>query len=213
MLTIYHISTSKLGSFREDRHHKVVVAMPSINMPMALRAADVMMRRTEQPGLLLVIEDDLRLGFIMTANLAYARTQSDYFAYVAQDAFPGHLWLDYGLDTMKRCGAGLLAFNEGSFFGKVAAFGLVHRDWTRSLYRNFLFYPQYKSHYADVELSVLALHTSNLAFNPNAILMEVDFEKHLKNSQNKEDALLYTQRAESGFDGRMPPFTPATFQT
>lgn len=207
MLDIQQIKSSQLADLHDPMQHKVLTVMPATRARMARQAAETMARRTDQQGLLLIAEDDLRLGFIMTANLVYAKTRSDFFAYAAQDAFPGHYWLDYGLDSLRRTGAGLLAFNEGRFFGKIAAFGLAARDWLSSLYGNFIFHPGYASHFADVELSVLALHQGRLAFNPNALLMEVDFAKH-DHPNNPADEALYIKRAASGFDGRMPPFVP-----
>ena len=209
MLQLHILKTSALATFVNTTHYEVIIVMPSIDMAMARRAADVMIRRTKQSGLLILAEDDARFGFIMTANLVYAKTQSTFFSYVAQDAFPGQDWLDCGLETIKRSQQGLLSFNDGRFFGTLAVFGLVRREWARSLYKNFLFYPGYKANFADTELSVLAIATSNLVFNPNALLMEVDYEKHL-HPNNSDDEKLYTQRAQAGFDGRVAPFTPGT---
>lgn len=206
MLQLQSVKTSKIASFKNNNHYEVIIVMPTIDMALAARAADVMMRRTDQPGLLILAEDDARLGFIMTANLVYAKTRSDFFSYVAQDAFPGQYWLDYGLETLKQSKNGLLAFNDGRFFGKIAVFGLVNREWCRSLYKNFIFYPQYTSHFADTELSILAYETSNLVFNPYSIMMEVDYEKHL-HPNNKDDEKLYIERAKNGFDGRIQPFS------
>lgn len=181
--------------------------MPSTDMKLARKAAEVMRLRTRHAGTLCLIEDDMRIGFIMTANLVYAKTSSRYFGYVAQDAFPGQYWLEYGLETLEITRSGLLAFNDGRFFGKIAVFGLADRQWLRSVYRKFLFYPEYTSHFADTELSVIAAETANLAYNPNCIMVEVDYDKHL-HPNNANDETLYRKRAESGFDGRIRPFTP-----
>jgi len=176
-----------------------------IDVVLAKKASEIMKVRTRQAGLLILIEDDIRLGFIMVANIVYAKTESRYFVYVAQDAFAGEFWLDYALETIKKTNCGLLAFNEGRFFGEIACFGLVDRQWVNTLYKNFVFYPQYKSHFADMELSVIAAKTQNLVFNPKAILMEVDYEKHLQ-PNNIIDRELYRERVRTGFDGRIEPF-------
>lgn len=204
MLEIQTIRTSRLHELKIAEEHEVVTVMPALDMDLARRAATVMALRADCGGLLIVAEDDLRLGFIMTANLIYARTKSDYFAYVAQDAFAGQFWLKAGLDALKQRNAGLLAFNDGRFFGTLAVFGLVRRSWIKSVYGNFLFYPGYKSHFADTELSAIALAASQMAFSPNAILMEVDYEKHL-HPNNPDDEALYHSREREGFDGRIPP--------
>jgi hypothetical protein len=181
--------------------------MSYIDTELAKKASEVMKRRTKQEGLLLFVEDDMRLGFIMVTNLVYAKTTSRYFVYTAQDAFAGEFWLDYGLDTIKKSKCGLLAFNDGRFFGKIAVFGLADRQWVNTIYGKFIFHHQYKSHFADTELSVIAAQTQNLVFNSNAILLEVDYEKHL-HGNNQDDHKLYIERANNGFDNRIASFTP-----
>jgi hypothetical protein len=143
----------------------------------------------------------------MISNLVYSKTISRYFCYVAQDAYAGEFWLDYALDTIKKTKSGLLSFNDGRFFGKIAVFGLVSRQWLNTIYGKFLFYPKYKSHFADTELSIIASQTNKLVFNPNSLLIEVDYEKHL-HPNNNDDEILYRQRAETGFDNLISPFTP-----
>ena len=115
----------------------------------------------------------------------------------------GH-WISH----VKKTHCGLLAFNEGRFFGTLAVFGLAKRAWLNTVYEKCLFYPKYTSHFGDTELSAIAFATNNLAANPNAILVEVDYDKGL-HPNNQDDAILYRQRAATGFDGRVTPFTPA----
>ncbi|MDR2488148.1 MAG: hypothetical protein LBD42_01390 [Desulfovibrio sp.] len=179
--------------------------MSMVDVELAMKASEVMKRRTKQNGLLLLIEDDMRFGFIMVTNLVYAKTESRYFVYTAQDAFAGEFWLDYALETIRKSRCGLLAFNDGRFFGKIAVFGLADRQWVNTIYGKFIFHHQYKSHFADTELSVIASQTSNLVFNSNAILLEVDYEKHL-HGNNENDHKLYIERAKTGFDGRIASF-------
>lgn len=207
MLEIKIIKSSMLANFQLPYSYNVVIVLPTTDMNLAKKTSDVMKRRTEQSGLLLLVEDTMRLGFIMVTNLAYAKTRSEYFAYVAQDAYPGYFWLDAGLDTIIKTNSGLLAFNDGRFFGTLAVFGLAKRTWVRKVYGEFIFHHQYKSHFADTELSVIAEQTSNLVFNPNSLLIEVDYEKHL-HPNNEDDHKLYIERAKKGFDGKVEPFTP-----
>jgi len=207
MLKVEIIKSSALQKFQISHPFEVIIVLPTIDVALAKKAGEVMRRRTKQTGLLLLVEDDIRLGFIMISNIVYVKTVSKFFAYVAQDAYPGEFWLDYALETIKKTHCGLLAFNDGRFFGKIAVFGLVYRQWINTLYKNFIFYPKYKSHFADTEISVIASQTSNLVFNPNAILLEVDYEKHL-HGNNLDDHRLYIERAKTGFDGIITPFTP-----
>ena len=203
------IKSSKVNELYVSSSYEVIIVLPMLDVALAKKLSEVMQRRTKQNGLLILVEDDMRLGFIMVSNLVYAKTQSRYFAYVAQDAFPGNYWLDSALGTIKRTGRGLLAFNDGRFFGTLAVFGLADREWVRTLYKNFLFYPEYKSHFADTELSAIAVETQNIIFNPNAILLEVDYDKHVHHN-NPDDQRLYIARAKTGFGGIIAPFTPGT---
>lgn len=185
--------------------YETVLVMPATDMPLANRAALVMRERTDTDALMIIIEDDLRMGFIACTNFVFKATESIYFGYLAQDAFPGYHWLDYALDSLKKTDANLLPFNDGRFFGKLAVFGLSKRSWNRSLYGGDFFFGGYRSHYADTELSVIALASNSMVFNPNALLMEVDYEKHL-HKNNKDDEVLYRERALTGFGGLVEPF-------
>ena len=149
MLEIVTITSSSLQQFFCASAYETVIVLPAIDRELAAKASQIMQRRTRQEGLLLVVEDDMRLGFITVANRVYAQTTSRYFAYVAQDAYPGKFWLDYGLDTLKKSQAGLLAFSDGRFFGKLATFGLADRHWLSTTYGNALFYSGYTRHFGD----------------------------------------------------------------
>lgn len=207
MLEVHRLAISGIASAGPLSHHRAVLVLPFIDEGLALRAGDVLSRRALADGLLLLVEDDLRLGFIQVANLVYSRSTSEYFGYVAEDAFPGEGWLKCGLYTLDQTGAGLLAFNDGRFYGNLAVFGLVRRTWARRLYRNFLFYPGYKRHFADTELSAISRELGQMTFNENCLLMEVDYDKHAKRNDPQDDAL-YRERARSGFGGLVAPFDP-----
>jgi hypothetical protein len=199
MLEVLIIKTSEVENFSVDAFHEVVIVMPAVKMNVAKALAAVLTARANYPGLLIIAEDDRRFGFIYTANLIYRKTNSKYFTYIAQDSFPGKFWLAFAIETIKHAHSGLLAFNDGKWFGKVASFGLVDRNFTNSLYNNFLFYPEYIMHCADVELSILAQNTNNLAYNPNCIMLEVDYTRHLRWCNNKADDELFHRRQLQGF--------------
>ena len=203
MLESLFVKSSEFGSFEPRAHPDAVLVLPYIDHELAVRAEEILRVRAGHPGLLVLVDDDERMGFIRVANFIYSRTKSPLFGYLAQDAYPGMSWLAQGVGVMKKTGAGLLAFNEGRFFGTVAAFGLASRAWLSTLYRNMLFYPGYKSQYGDTELSAIAYVQNQLVFNPNALLMEVDYEKHAK-ANNADDDALYKARLDTGFGGLIP---------
>lgn len=204
MLTVVTCKSSSLATARFADGHETVLVMPYISPEPAAQAAGVLRERTEKDALLVLAEDDARLGFIMTANMVFARTRSTWFGYLAEDVFPGYYWLEYALAPLRKTNAGLLAFSDGRFFGKLAAFGLARRAWVNTLYKGkCLFYPEYASHFGDTELSVIAGRTRNLVYNPNALMIEVDYEKHRK-ANNAADEELYLRREASGFGGLLP---------
>lgn len=201
MLTVITCKSSHITRMNFADGYETVIVMPCITPDLALKVAGVLQERTERDALLVLAEDDARLGFIMTANMVFARTRSAYFGYLAEDVFPGYYWLEYALDPLRKTGAGLLAFSDGRFFGKLATFGLVKRAWVNTLYQGkCLFYPEYKAHFGDTELSVIAERTKNLIYNPSALMIEVDYEKHRK-ANNAADEQLYRRRESSGFGG------------
>jgi len=205
MLESVFLKSSAIESVKGLAHDEVICVLPYINHALAVRLEEVLRVRAKQAGLLLLVEDDARLGFMMVANLAYSWTRSLYCTYLAEDAFPGEQWLKSAVTTMNETQAGLLAFNDGRFFGTLAVFGMVRRDWLKTIYPRFLFHPGYVSHFGDTELTTIAYLRNMLFFNPACLLMEVDYEKH-KKGYNEADAKLYRERAATGFDGLVEPF-------
>lgn len=197
--------SSAVESVRGLTHDTVICVLPYIRHDLAMRLEEVLRVRAKQPGLLLLVEDDARLGFIRVANLVYFMTRSPYFTYLAEDAFPGETWLKSAVSTMEQTNAGLLAFNDGRFYGTLAVFGMVKRAWLKTIYSRFLFHPGYISHFGDTELTTIAFLRHMLIFDPSSLLIEVDYEKHHK-EPNPADAALYKQRAATGFGGLVAPF-------
>lgn len=180
----------------------VILVMPYIDRPMAERCAEMMSRRAGADGLILAVQDIERDGFIAVANRVFEKTESEYFGYVAQDAFPGNGWLELGVKTLRKQGASLLAFNDGKWKGALAAFGLADRRWAGSNYGGKFFFPDYRRHFADVELTVLAISQKQYCYNPNAVLVEVDWDKE-KSSVDASDKALYRHRKSDGFNRRV----------
>ena len=199
--------SSDLANVRGLNHEQTILVLPFIDNNLAAKTADVLNRRALNEGLLVLVEDDLRIGFIKVANMIFSRSDSLYFGYLAQDAYPGEGWLRCGINVLNKSGANPLSFNDGRFYGNIAVFGLARRTWVQSIYRNCIFYPGYISHFGDTELSVLALSSQSLVFNPNCLLIEVDYEKHFHGNNPKDDAL-YRERARTGFNGLVDPFEP-----
>src|SRR5207244_12702181 len=122
--------------------------------------------------------------------------------YVAQDAFPGRYWLRFALTAFEKPENKLVAFNDGKWFGKLASYGIARRDWAEKVYGGALFFPQYRRHYADAELSLIAAQEKGLGYVPNSVLIEVDWAKE-EQPVEAADRRLFGERAKAGFDGRV----------
>jgi hypothetical protein len=186
----------------ERRSADVIIVMPYLDPFMAERCADLMAKRAGAAGLIIAVHDADRDGFISVINRVFERSESEYFGYVAQDAYPGRQWLALATSTLRKQGASLLAFNDGKWNGSLAAFGLATRHWAHTNYEGKFFFPEYQSHYADVELTVLAISQKKYCYNANSVLVEVDWNKD-KSSVNSGDKALYHKRKSAGFNKRV----------
>ncbi len=182
---------------------EVLAVMPFLKHAAARRAAALMVSRAGAPLLVLAVHDDLGEGPVAVWNLAIACSHSPLILYCAEDAFAGRYWLRFALQAMqKQPGAGLLAFNDGKWFGQLAAFGLVRRSWLAPLYGGLLFHPGYAQHYGDTELTLIARQQQALVYHPHALLIEVDHGKDGR-AVNALDHRLFQRRAAAGFDNRV----------
>ncbi|WP_448663705.1 hypothetical protein ACG3SL_03245 [Sphingomonas sp. CJ20] len=179
-----------------------LVVMPFIDGAMANRSAQQLARRAGSAGKLLCVHDDARIGFIQVANTVFRRSHAAEIAYVAQDAFSSRNWLAVGLRGLRGRGGGLLAFNDGKWAGALAGFGMATADWARGNYDGDLFFAGYKRHFADVELTLIAMQQGVLRFDPLAMVVEVDWEKDSA-SVDADDRALFHARLAHGFDGRV----------
>jgi len=202
LLRVEFASLSSIPS-RIDVGDDVLVVMPFIDPAAARRSATQLAGRSGRSGLLLGVYDEEGAGFIAIANRVFGSSRSGYFAYVAQDAFAGRGWLAAGVAALEGGPAGLLAFNDGKWSGHLASFGLVRRTWAASQYGpGGLFHEGYRRHYADAELTLLAQATGQFAYDPNAVLVEVDWGKD-QADVDPADRRLFAERAARGFDGRV----------
>jgi hypothetical protein len=181
-----------------------LLVMPFVDGRQARRAAALMSARAGADGLLLAVHDDRREGFIRVANRVFLGSDSSYFGYVAQDAFPGRYWLRRALALFARPSVQLVAFNDGKWFGALAAYGLARRAWAAQNYGGPLFFPLYRRHYADAELSVLAASDGGLGYSADSVLVEADWDKDRK-PVDEGDRRLFRARASARFEGRLRP--------
>ncbi len=195
----------ELDSITEmDIKAETLLVMPATDRLWAERAALQLCRRAEvEDAVLLLVEDRMRVGFITIANRVFRATQSLLFGYLAQDAFAGRQWLKIARESLLSSDKGLLGFNDGKWHGMLAAFGLGRRSWLERHYGGDLFYSGYRSHYADTELTLLALGAGQYVYNPQAILIEVDWDKESRGT-DRGDKQLFAQRKTGWLAQQVP---------
>jgi len=177
----------KRSPARNPRNTKIAVIMPTIDLEMANRTVIQMQVKAGKHADYFVIEDFERNGFVNVVNDAVHKlTDYDYYVYVAQDAYAGEWWLKYALDEIIDRDAGLLAFNDGKWNGKLAAFGMVEKNWMKQNYKGDMFFKGYNANYCDVELTLLAMRDNKFSYTPESVLVEVDYKKHGVNLKDKD---------------------------
>jgi hypothetical protein len=180
-----------------------VMVMPFTDPVLAHQAGELAAHRASAQGLLLGVHDRQRQGFVACVNRAFAVTRSPWFGYMAQDAFAGRDWMALALQTLHQQRGVLLAFNDGKWHGALASFGLASRAWAAGNYPSAaFFYADYKRHYADTELSVLAKQAGGFVYQPHSVLLEVDWAKDSA-PVHAPDRGLFKQRVAQGFGGKV----------
>lgn len=180
----------------------VLTVMPFTQPIQAQRAAELMAQRAGIEGLVLGVYDACHEGYVKIINQVFQRSHSEWFCYVAQDAFAGRHWLALAIHTLKQKQGKLFAFNDGKWHGQLAAFGVANREWITQLYGNHFFFDGYHQHYADTELTLIALQQQCLVYNPESLLIEVDWNKD-NVCVNPQDQALFFKRASHYFDGKV----------
>lgn len=188
----------------EQKRAEIVLVMPTTDLAAAQRAAVLMLQRADHnDALLLLVQDTESSGFVHIANQCFAATESTYFGYVAQDAYAGRRWLRRAHQTLQNSGKGLLGFNDGKWAGKLASFGLGQRHWLAANYSaQSLFHAGYSRHYADTEITALAMGNQQYCYDPDAVLIEVDWDKDHK-PVNPQDKALFAQRKKNWMPARV----------
>lgn len=196
------LSTRQLGTWPGLRA-EVLFVMPCTDLPMARRAATLMIERAGAALTVLIVEDLDGWGFVRITNRVFQATQGRCFGYVAQDAFAGRQWLALALAALQAPDKHLFAFNDGKWHGVIASFGLARRDWAARNYpQGEFFHAAYQQHFADVELSLLALACAGHCHDARSVLVEVDWHKDHA-PVNAGDRALYHSRLATGMDGRV----------
>ena len=198
------VDSSQLATRRWEIDGALMV-LPCTDSGLATRAGELAAARASAKGNVLAVHDLSRQGFVAIANQVFAASRSPWFGYMAQDALAGRDWLGLAMQALHRQRGVLLGFNDGKWHGALASFGLANRAWAAGNYtpeQGALFHSGYARHYADAELTVLARQAKGYVYEPNSVLVEVDWGKDGA-SVHPHDRVLYRQRAQDGFGGRV----------
>lgn len=180
----------------EKKKCEIAVIMPTINEEKAIATLNQLKESAGMEAEFYSIVDKERTGFVATANRAYKQIDAKYYVYVAEDAYGGRDWLKIAYEALEQSQAGLFAFNDGKWHGKLASFGMVRKSWVG----DELLPSVYKSHYADTELTLRAMIEGKLVYDPESVLIEVDPNKH---GVNPDDKVLFNRRKVEIFGAQL----------
>lgn len=164
------------------KENEIAVVMPSIDQEKAQKTMNQLIERAGIDATFMIVMDDKRQGFIKAVNNFVEKTDFKYYVYVAEDSYAGKDWLKIAYETLETTKKGLFAFNDGKWGGMMAAFGMVRKSWKGPFFNEL-----YKSHYADVELSIKAMSEDQFVADLRSILVEVDYDKHGVNMEDKKN--------------------------
>jgi len=177
-----------ISSYKLNKKPKIAVLMPSLDTKKAQKVVKQLKSRASYQNVeYLILNDDERVGFVTKINEFSYKFQNDYdyFVYVAEDAYAGRGWLNIALLSLEATKKDLFIFNDGKWNGRLASFGMVSQKLIKSQ-DGYIFYKGYKSHYADTELTLKMMEQSNFSYSPEALLIEVDYNKHGVNLADKK---------------------------
>ena len=148
-----------------------------------------------------IIKDVDRKGWVWMHNEQSKREDYDIYVFSCADVWPGRRYLLRAYNTLKEKGVGMVGFNDGKWDGKNATVGMITKEYLRSNYEGgSWFYPGYKRHGADPDLAELSMIKNEFAYDPEALLIEIDIQKELGNRKYDEsDTKLFMKRRKERF--------------
>lgn len=140
-----------------------------------------------------------KIGWVAMINKTVRNNPDyDYYLYSCADYLPGKGYLYMALNDAKK-GWKMVAFNDGKWQGRIATVALVEKNWMQKNYHGDMFYKGYKSHFADTELTILAISDKVMIYNPFAVLMEIDYDKE-KKEPDVDDMHTFRKRLDLKFE-------------
>ncbi len=184
---------------------KTVVVIPCrpSDVVLAERVVPVYQKRAGAPCEVYVVEDKDGIGWVKLQNEMAAKLEFDWYCYTADDYFPGRNWLKLALEAAQQYNKRFVCFNDGKWFGENATAGLAHKSLIPELYSTgTLLNPNYIWHGSDPDLTHRAKALNEFIYVPNAVMMEIDYEKLITNNAKKgyrSDRKLRERRQKEGW--------------
>jgi len=191
------------------KYEKIVIGIPygPNEYELACKTKRIMEIRAKVPCEVVIQEDVDRIGWVAMHNKMVQELDFDWYLYSCADYFPCRGYLKIALDAAKEHNKKFIGLNDGKWNGNNATVGLIHKSLIPKLYSTrTLFLPQYKFHGADPDITNRAKRLGEFLYVPEAVLMEIDYEKDFKNSSrlNPDDVALYKLRESKKFPYNWP---------
>lgn len=190
-----------MGEANKEGRPRIVIVCPYLNEPETdvVKVKRILEKRAGMPVQVHMIKDKNRIGPFALHNKAFKTLDFDYYVYTCMDTFPGREYIRIAYETISKNDMGVLAFNSGKWFGRNAAVGMVSKKYINEFQNGILFYPKYRHHGADPELSERAMRVNKFIYEPRAILIEVDYEKDFGVKRHPADSALFMKRRQERF--------------
>jgi glycosyltransferase involved in cell wall biosynthesis len=204
---VYLKDVAKVNELKGSLVRDICVVMPCIDTEKGLACAARLQAKAGIEADYVVSVDTKRQGFIKTLNQTARVTQAKYVVYLAEDALPGENWLRIAYEQLEQSGKSVLGFNCGKWHGRIAAFGMVRKDWVYRIYDQSILFDGYKSHRADNEITVIARAQDEFVYSVESVLFEDDRGKDFRGKEtfagnfSLDDRNLFVERFDGGFDG------------
>lgn len=178
---------------------KVVVVIPHTDECYELveKVATLHKKRAGVECEVYTIEDTQRKGGFAIQNEMAKELEYDYYCYSWIDYYPAKNYLKYAIEAMHKAGKGMCVFNDGKWEGSNATAGILHKKLLKTNYESGdLFYPEYKQHFADPDLTHIVAKRNQLVYEPKAVLIEIDYDKDIfyQPTLNFNDQQLFEKR-------------------
>lgn len=185
-------------------NEKVVIVLPYAkgNGERAEKIKRVMEIRAKIPCEVIPVEDLEGIGWVAIHNKMAKELDYTWYLYGCDDYFPSRGYLKVALEAAKKQKKHFVGFNDGKWEGSNFTTGLIHKSLIPRLYSTgTLFAPIYHFHGADPDLTARGKLLKETIYVPEAVLMEIDYEKDFKGSSrlNQEDVKTYQRRKKARF--------------